>query len=229
MSKCACLICPFRSTVSLLLLILTISDSAIFSESDEYGASSAPLPHRPVSIPSLSHSACPRRKLSKSALIVWVRLLGHRFLGHHPTADFSGPAKRLSVQHSHFVGSHVAFFSVRAWTCTCTYQSRRLLWMSDSGVSSTSLEYPCVTPGCFWFSPLAPQVVWHFMFSCGLNSAGKTSRLDQSTRSKYFCRAVLSPSEIPIVWGKQWRSHPVPTRRSHPVPARVYRLVASAE
>ena len=70
MSKCACLICPFGSTVSLLLLLLTISDSVIFSESDEYGASSAPFPHRPVSIPSLSHSACPRRKLSGSALIV---------------------------------------------------------------------------------------------------------------------------------------------------------------
>ncbi len=71
--RCACLVVTFSSTLPLLLSSFIISDSNRFSESDRCGVSSVPLPHRPVSIPSVSHSASPLRKTSKSVLIPRTR------------------------------------------------------------------------------------------------------------------------------------------------------------
>jgi hypothetical protein len=102
---------PFhRSTLPLFLSSFIISDSVRFSESGGCGASSAPLPHRPVSIPSLSHSASPLRKPSKSALSARTRFRGH---SHGPLPDVPGPSNRLSSRHSHFIGSQTAFRSMR--------------------------------------------------------------------------------------------------------------------
>ena len=109
-SRCACLVEPFSFTLPLLLSSFIISDSSRFSESGGCGASSAPLPHRPVSIPSLSHSASPLRKPSKSALSARTRFRGH---SHGALPDVPGPANRLSSRHSHFVGSHTALRSMR--------------------------------------------------------------------------------------------------------------------
>ncbi len=58
--------------------------------------------------------------------------------------------------------------------------------MSTSGVFGSSSECSCVDTDCFCFSPLALEFMCHFMFSCGLNSAGKISKLCQSTRSKFY-------------------------------------------
>ena len=109
-SRCACLVEPFSSTLPLLLSSFIISDSSRFSESGGCGTSSDPLPHRPVSIPSLSHSASPLRKPSKSALSARTRFRGHN---HGALPDVPWPVHRLSSRHSHSVGSQTAFRSMR--------------------------------------------------------------------------------------------------------------------
>jgi hypothetical protein len=106
-SRCACLVDPSVP----ITVVFIISDSSRFSESDGCGVSSTPLPHRPVSIPSLSQSASPLRKPSKSALSARTRFLGH---SHGALPDVPGSVNHLSSRHSHFVGSQTAFRSMRS-------------------------------------------------------------------------------------------------------------------
>ena len=98
-----------------------ISDGNRFSESGEYSVSSVPLPHRLVSIPSLSHSASPRRKMFKSALSV-----RNRFLGHSPEtlAVVNNPAPTESLCREQWMTGDV----VRGWVwgvrCTTELSAR---------------------------------------------------------------------------------------------------------
>ena len=124
MSKYACLARLSSSTLSLILSPFTISESNRSSQSGKYGTSSVPLPHCPVPIPSSSHNASPRRKLSVSAVIARAKLLEH---SPRAPSDVLRPARLLRLLHSHFTGSQVIFCKMQLSACTHIYQSRKLL------------------------------------------------------------------------------------------------------